>query len=106
MLDLDARVDFQEEELAAFVHQELDGPRPPVVRPLHQPNRGGTDLISERGVQAHRGRDFDDLLVPPLDRAVPLPEMDEPSLSIAQDLHLDVSRLPDQLLEIDGAPAE
>ena len=49
---------------------------------------------------------LDQLLVPPLDRAVALEEVDHVARRVARQLHLDVARIEDQLLEVELAVAE
>lgn len=51
------------------------------------------------GVQVGRRGDLDDLLVAPLDRAVALEEVNHVAVVVAQDLHLDVARPLDELLD-------
>ena len=46
------------------------------------------------------------LLVPPLDRALALAEVDDRPVVIAEDLELDVARRLDVLLDVDVADAE
>ena len=54
-----------------------------------------------------RGRRlFEQLLVPPLDRALPLAELDQRAVAVPDDLYLDVARVPDQRLEVDAAVPE
>src|SRR5207244_13047420 len=48
-----------------------------------------------------RGRLLDELLVPALDRAVPLPELDHVPMCIGEDLHLDVARVVEIALDVD-----
>src|SRR6185436_7414184 len=49
---------------------------------------------------------LDELLVPSLDRALALTQREDAALGIAEDLHLDVARRGDDLLEIERAVAE
>ena len=62
--------------------------------------------VPQRGVEVGRGRDLDDLLVPPLHRAVALEEVDHVAGAVGEDLHLDVPRVDDRLLDEDGGVAE
>ena len=57
-----------------------------------QPDRRLADPGAERGITAGLGSLLHQLLVTPLDRAVPLAEMDHPALGVRQDLDLDVAR--------------
>ena len=108
MLDLDARIDLDEVEFAGIgIEQEFD--------------RAGADIIGARapilsaasqrawrvaGVEIGRGRALDDFLVAALDRAVALEEMDQIAVRVAEELHFDMARAPDQLFEIDFILAE
>ena len=58
------------------------------------------------GVERRRGGLLPDLLVAALQRAVALAEMDGVALAVAEDLHLDVARLLEVLLDVDGVVAE
>ena len=51
------------------------------------------------GVDGGGGRFLEHLLVPSLDRAIPLPEVDAVALAVEQDLDLDVARALEQPLE-------
>jgi hypothetical protein len=44
--------------------------------------------------------------MPPLDRAIPLAEMDRVPLAVAEHLHLDVPRMREIFLDIDRVVAE
>lgn len=61
-----------------------------------------TSLHQER----RAGRHLDRLLVAPLDGALAVPDLADRARSVAHDLHLDVFRPGEQLLEIHGAVAE
>ena len=106
VLDLDPRVHLDEDVLArpfAFgLHQELDGAGTRVVDRLGELHRIG----AQRGPQflgdVRRRGDLDDLLMPPLDRAVPLVQVQRGTLRVGQDLHLDVPRPADRLLDEGG----
>src|SRR6185295_19591712 len=49
---------------------------------------------------------LDHLLVPALDRALALPQVDAVAVAVAEDLDLDVARLLDELLDEDAVVAE
>ena len=81
----------------------------PALRVLH--GLGGVDddgahlpahLFGER----RRRRLLDQLLVPPLNRALALAEVNQVAEVVAQDLELDVPRRLDVLLDVDVADAE
>ena len=60
------------------------------------------DLLRQDGA----GALLDHLLVPALHRAVALAEVDHVPPAVAEDLHLDVAGLLDELLDVDRAVAE
>ncbi len=106
VLDLDARVDLDEVVAAVLADQELDRAGVRVVhlardleRVVRQPR---PELLGERPGR----RVLDDLLVAPLHRAVALVEVDQVAVVVAEDLHLDVLRPQDQLLQKDRIVAE
>src|SRR5439155_24950386 len=51
-------------------------------------------------------RHLDHLLVPALQRAVALAEVDDGAAAVADELHLDVARVPEELLDVEVAIAE
>ncbi len=106
VLHLDPGVHLDEDVVAVLVEQELDGAGVDVADLGGEPHGVGAHPVPQLGVEVRRGCDLDDLLVPPLHRAVPLEEVDHVALGVGQDLHLDVSRLDDRLLDEDGRVAE
>ncbi len=58
------------------------------------------------GIEVVRRRDLDDLLMPALDRAVAFVKVNEVAVPVAQELHLDVLGLADELLDEDVGHAE
>src|SRR5205807_1180029 len=91
VLDLDARVHFDEVKLVAIqIDEELDGTSGLVFDGLTQPHRGVADLAAQGLRQVHAGRDLHDLLMPPLNGAVALPQVDEIALAVAEQLYFDV----------------
>src|SRR4051812_18586821 len=58
------------------------------------------------GGQARRGRLLDELLVPPLDRAVALTDRHDVTLTVSQQLNLDVTGVLDVALDVDGTVTE
>ena len=107
VLDLDARVDLDEVELAGIgIHQELDRAGVGVVdrtsqlqRSLAQPR---TLLIG----QIRCGRALHHLLVAPLHRAVTLEQVHHIAMQVTQHLDLDVVRTAHQLLQVHLVIAE
>ena len=109
VLHLNARVHLEEIEAPVGVEQELDGPRALVPdRPRRRERRLGQPL-AERRIDRRRRRLLEDLLVPPLNRALPLEQVHEMPVPIAQDLHLDMTRrrqvpLEEHALIAEGRP--
>ena len=107
VLDLDARVDLDEVEVAGVgIEEELDGSGGDVVRGTADAQRRLAQLCAGRLVEERGRRAFNDLLVAALDRAVALVEMDQRAVGVAEDLHFNVSGVDHQLLEIDLVLAE
>ncbi len=107
MLDLDARVDLDEVELAGVrVLQELDRARIEVPDGTPDAQTELAQLAALRIVEEDGRCTLDDLLVAALHRAVALVEVHEVAVRVAEDLHLDVTRAPHQLFEVDLVVAE
>jgi hypothetical protein len=111
VLDLDPGVDLEEVELtAAFVggvgvDQELDRAGPPVAEPFAERDRRVPEPVSQVVVEARRGCLLDELLVAPLYRAVPVPEVND-VLAVPEQLHLDVPPPFDVALQVHAGVAE
>ena len=106
VLDLEPRVHLEEIEAAVSVHEELDRPGVDVAGRLRDPAGGLAHALAHRAVHARRGRFLDELLVPALDRALALAQMDDAPVGIGQHLHFHVPGLGQAALEVDGAVAE
>ena len=107
VLHLDAGVHLHEVEAAVAVEQELDGARRSRSRPPRRapPPRLPIFCAQLRGQGGRRGL-LDQLLVPALDRALALAQVDHLAVLVAEDLELDVPRLDEVLLQVDRAVAE
>src|ERR1700704_6263913 len=105
MLDLQTRVDLEEEELA-LAEDELHGAGVYVSR---RP-RGADRRVTHRGADFRRDRRrrrlFHDLLMPALDRAFPLAKVNRVAMCVADDLDLDVARPANVALDVDGRVAK
>ncbi len=101
VLDLDARVHLDEARASpSRVEQELDGAGVDVADlPGEARRRRRRSASRSCRVEVRRRRDLDDLLVAPLHRAVALEEVDDVAVRVGEDLHLDVARVDDGLLE-------
>src|SRR5205085_198611 len=101
MLHLQSRVDLEEEERAVAEH-ELDSAGVHVAGGHHRANRRLSHLDTSLSADRSRRRLFDDLLMATLNRALALAEMDGVTVLVADDLDLDVTRLADVALEVNG----
>ena len=106
VLDLDARVDLDEVEVAVAREQELDRAGVVVVGGARDLHGRVADLLAQVGGDRGRGRFLDQLLVAALDRAVALAQVQHLAVLVGQDLHLDVARVLDERLQVHGAVAE
>ena len=106
MLHLDPGVHLHEVEAAVGVEQELDGARADVADVGGQRHRGLAHPRAQLGVERRTRALLDQLLVPPLHRAVPLAQVDHPAVAVAHHLDLDVARVLQVLLDVDRAVAE
>ena len=94
VLDLDARVDFDEiEVLLILVGEEFDCAGVDVVDILHDLQRSSADILAQLLRQRPCRCHLDDFLVAALDGAVALIEVDDIAVFIAHDLHFDVLRV-------------
>ena len=64
------------------------------------------DPLAQLGRDRRRGRLLDELLVAALDRAVALAEVDDVAVGVGEDLHLDVARVLEVALDVDGRVGE
>ena len=107
VLDLHARVDLDEVELAGIgVHQELDRAGVGVVDRTGQLQRRVAQPRTLFIGQIRRGRALHHLLVASLHRAVALEQVHHVAVQVAQHLDLDVMRTAHQLLQVHLVIAE
>ena len=94
VLDLDARVHLHEVEAAVAVEQELDRAGVLVADRRGRARTAASPIsLAQLRRQRRRRRLLDQLLVPALDRALALAEVDDVAVLVAEDLELDVPRL-------------
>ena len=105
MLDLDARVQLEEEELVPREH-ELHGAGALVADRARERGRRVAHRRPQRGVDRGGRRLFQHLLVPPLDRAVSLAECRDCAVPVGDELDLDVAGPLEVPLAEDGVVAE
>ena len=106
VLDLHARVHLQEEVLAVLGQQALDRARAAVVDGARGVDGDLADPLAQLVVDQRRRRLLDQLLVAALDRAVALAEVDDVAVPVGQHLDLDVARVGQVALEVDGRVGE
>ena len=106
VLDLEPGVDLEQEERALGVHHELDRPRPDVAERRTRSSSSSAERLALGRRDHRRWRFLDDLLVTALDRTLALEQRDHGAVMITEDLHLDVPRRLEVLLEQDRAVAE
>jgi len=106
VLYLEPRVDLHEVEVASAGPQELHGAGTDVSHALSE-LRGELRQLSSLGRRHHgRRRLLDDLLMSPLNRALAFAEAHHVAVAVGEELHLDMPRVGDGLLEVDVGVAE
>ena len=105
MLDLDARVHFDEIELAVLV-EEFDRADAEIFELAHRLRDRLADAVAAGDVERGRGAFLPDLLVAALQRAVALAEMDGAAVAVAEHLDFDVARPREIFFQIDRVVAE
>src|SRR2546421_4893953 len=106
MLGRKRRVELDEGERSVRSDEELERARIAVADVQARALRGGLHLLAKLRVERRRGRLLDQLLVPPLDRALPLAARQYAAVRVAHDLDLDVPRRGDRLLDVERAVPE
>ena len=106
MLDLNPGVHLHEIEVAGAIHQELHGAGALVADGAGCGDGGLAHAPAQFGVDGHARGFLEQLLVTPLNGAVPLPDMDHVSVAVGQHLHLNVPGPVDELLHVEAGVAE
>ena len=111
VLDLQPGVGLDEEEGRVLTHprgvdQELEGAEVVVADVAGEAHGRVRDAVAQVGGQVGRRRDLDDLLVAALYRAFAFAHVGDGAVPVAHDLHLDVTRARQVLLDVQGAVAE
>ena len=99
MLDLQARIDLHEIEIAARPDDEFDRAGVDVVERAPGRDRGFAHLRAQLRGDERRGRFLHDFLVAPLRRTFALVEMHDVAVAVAEDLEFDMPRLLDVAFE-------
>ena len=100
VLDLQPGVHFEKVKVLAFVQKELDRSRTDVADGARRLDGRPSHSLAQAGVERRARRLFENLLVPALDAALALEEVDDASKPIAEDLKLDVARPLEIALEV------
>src|SRR6266478_1471395 len=107
MLHLQARVDLEKIEIpGGVVVDKLDGARRLVAYRLAELNRGLQKPLPDCAPESRCGRFFDDLLVPPLYRAIALAKSGYRAAAIAEDLNLNVPGLGNESFQVQSAASK
>jgi hypothetical protein len=106
VLDLDPGVHLHEVGRPGAVDQELHRPGAGVAHRQRAVHRQPAELGALLGAEVAGRPLLEELLVPPLQRAVALPEGDAVAVGVAEDLHLHVPGPGEVALEVDGGVAE
>src|SRR4051794_29113508 len=107
MLDLQSRIHLHEvEAFSVFFGDELDRAGADIRDGARRRDRCLADIEPPLGGKPRRRRLLDDLLVPALDRAVALEQMDDIAVAVAEDLRLDMARAFQIAFEQYGVVAE
>ena len=110
VLHLQAGVGLDEHERlaagAGSVHQKLEGAEVLVAFAARETHGGVDDGCAQFVGQRRGGRDFHDLLMPPLDAAFALAQVRHVALGVAENLHFHMPRLGQEALHVDVRQAE
>ncbi len=102
MLDLQPRIHFEKVEIALAIDDELDRAGRAVIDGASQRHRLRAHCRAGHIVEERARRLLDDLLMPALDRAFALAEIDDVAVRVAQHLDFDMPRLLDVLFDKDA----
>src|SRR5216684_8685768 len=107
MLHLQPGIDLEKIEiLGGVVVDELDRARRLVADRLAKLNRRLQKLLPDGALEPRGGRLFDDLLVPPLYRAIALAESGNRAAAVTEDLNLDVPGLGNESFQVQCAASK
>src|ERR1700687_4037079 len=106
MLDLDSRIHFQEIEVAFRIDQEFYRPGADVVDRFRGAHRDLAHFGAHLCGDKRRRRLLDDLLMPPLNRALALENVNRIAMRISEHLHFYMTRLLQKFLDVKTAVAE
>ena len=93
MLDLNTRIHLQKIKISRLIHNKLDRSGALIANRLTCRQSSLGYFLAGLWVECRRGRFFQHFLMPSLDRAFALKQMDELAVLVAQKLHFDMARL-------------
>src|SRR5690554_146417 len=100
MFHLYPGVHFHEKEIPLFVHEELNGTCAFITDSLGAFDGCGSHFLPQFICDKRRGCFFDQLLVTPLDRAIPFGKMTSSSAAVAYDLNFYMTGLLNEFFQI------
>src|SRR6185312_14654494 len=106
VLDLQARVHFQEIEFAILVDDEFDRAGAVVAHGFGERDRLLAHRLARRRIEKWRGRFFDHLLVAALDRTLAFVQIKHVAVLVADELNFDVARFGHEFLDEEAVVAE
>ena len=106
VLDLNTGVDFHEVEVFLGIHQELDSTGRVITGGFTHAGGSGAELLAFFIIEDGARGLFDELLLASLHGAVAFPEVDDVAVLVTEDLDLNVPRVINEFLDIDGAIAK
>ena len=106
MLDLNARVHFNEEEVALLIHKELNSTGVAIANVVGQSKSVVTDLFTFLVGEIKRGSNLDDLLMATLNGTVTLIEMYDIAVVITENLYFNMLWILNKLLQEDSGVTE
>ena len=106
MFDLNTGVHFHEVEIPIVIDEILDGTGILVSDAFAEFDRGIAHLFAKLGGHERGWAFLHDLLVTALQGAIALPEMHDAAVLVAEDLELNMVRVDDELLDVNGPVAE
>src|SRR5690606_2339171 len=103
MLDLQPGIGFDEVKAAGIqIDEKLHRPDAAILHGSADSDGGIEQPVAQRHVETGCGGHFDDLLPLTLQAAFAVPQMDDVTGAIADDLDFDMTRAADELFAIDG----
>src|SRR5438093_1161165 len=106
VLHLDAGAHLHEIKVTVAIHQALHGARTRAIDSMRSPDRRLAQGADEAFPHARRRRPLQHLLMAALNRTIARAEVDDIVMPVGQDLHLDVARFGNVLLQVELPAAE